>query len=1192
MRLARRVSCTVFASVLLFAGAAQAQVRISQIYGGGGNSGATYTNDFIELFNAGSSAVDLSSYSVQYASAAGTSWSKTNLSGSIQPGGYYLIQQAQGAGGTTPLPTPDATGTLLMSATAGKVVLISTQTTVGAVGCPTLNVVDFVPFGTGTTNCSASTPAAVAAPAPSNSNATLRKTAGCTSTGNNANDFAAGAPTPRNSASATNSCGGSPTPTNPTVAASLQPGAAQVGDFVIVRGTVVFGTNVTSTGVEVRANLTPIGGASNEQLFDDGNHDDGAAGDKVYGYQATVAAGTSAGSKSIVLTVTDAQSRSGTGSATLNVFQVVPIHDVQGNGNSSPKVNQTVAVEGIVTARRSTGFFIQEPDATVDADPMTSEGVFVFTGSGSPPPASAALGNRVRVLGTVQEYLPDANALSLTEISGTPSVTLLSTGNPLPSAYAITTALAAPEKAIDAMERLEGMRVSVATLNVVAPGGAFVDEETASSPTDGVFFGVLPGVARPFREEGRGALDAIAVPPATPVFDTNPERIRVQSGGQSGAIAFGVDVGDVVTGLVGVLDYGFGAYTVLPDPDAAIDVAPGATPTAVSVPKASEITIGGFNLERFFDDANDPNTSDPILTAEALGKRLRKTANAICAYVRTPDILGVVEVENLAVLQLLADHINAGDTQDQGACAKNPHYVPYLMEGNDIGGIDIGFLVNDTDLGGGVKRVEVLGVEQLGKSTMYTQPDGTSAILNDRPSLLLRARVHNANGASYEVTVIANHLRSLTGANGNDAAGARIRLKRAEQAKFLAQQIQARQLANPSEKIVLVGDFNAFEFNDGYADSMGIITGREAPATEVLNYVDSPVTTPLTNMASLSPAEERYSFSFDGNAQSLDHVVVNQALLDGTAGVRAEHARINSDFGEDNLGDFTVPVRVSDHDPVVLFLSDNAFGSADLAATVSATSNITTVGNYAGFGVGLANGGPDAAALPTLDLSLNQAVAGVQVQAPSGWNCSAPLASGGTTTSHCSGPTLAVESSVSLVVLVPTDREMGGSQLILNAKAGTATTDQFGNNNRGLAMTMVRASVDLASKVLAPKVVQPTRAPATFSVGISSGGPQDARGTVLALTVNGGPKRMVTAISSATLNCSFTSETPTKSTWTCPIPGWYVPGRSDSLTLTVDPAYAKAQLVTVGSGISSEAVDPATANNASAATLRVVPGLQ
>ena len=101
------------------AAAASPDVVISQVYGGGGNSGATYTHDFIELRNAGATAVDLTGWSVQYASAAGTSWQVTTLTGSLAPGAYFLVQQAAGTGGSTPLPTPDATGSIALSATNG-----------------------------------------------------------------------------------------------------------------------------------------------------------------------------------------------------------------------------------------------------------------------------------------------------------------------------------------------------------------------------------------------------------------------------------------------------------------------------------------------------------------------------------------------------------------------------------------------------------------------------------------------------------------------------------------------------------------------------------------------------------------------------------------------------------------------------------------------------------------------------------------------------------------------------------------------------------------------------------------------------------------------------------------------------------------------------------------------------------------
>src|SRR5262249_52707119 len=128
--------------------AVSSTVVISQVYGGGGNSGATLTNDFIEIYNLSGSTVTLTGWSLQYASAAGSTWQVTALSGTIQPGHYYLIQEAAGAGGTTPLPTPDATGSIAMSATAGKVALVNSTTALTcSTGCTSnASVIDFIGY--------------------------------------------------------------------------------------------------------------------------------------------------------------------------------------------------------------------------------------------------------------------------------------------------------------------------------------------------------------------------------------------------------------------------------------------------------------------------------------------------------------------------------------------------------------------------------------------------------------------------------------------------------------------------------------------------------------------------------------------------------------------------------------------------------------------------------------------------------------------------------------------------------------------------------------------------------------------------------------------------------------------------------------------------------------------------------------
>ncbi|HEX2272147.1 MAG TPA: lamin tail domain-containing protein [Pyrinomonadaceae bacterium] len=189
-------------SVAIGGSAPADKVVISQIFGGGGNSGAPYRNDFIEIFNAGNTPVNLAGWSIQYASATASTWSTTPLNPvTLSPGQYYLIQQAGGNNGAQ-LPTPDAAGTIAMAAGSGKVALVkSTTALTGA--CPTdSNIVDVVGYGGNASCFNGSGPA----PPASNTNAATRKTNGCTDTRNNSSDFAPATPNARNTIAPLNSC--------------------------------------------------------------------------------------------------------------------------------------------------------------------------------------------------------------------------------------------------------------------------------------------------------------------------------------------------------------------------------------------------------------------------------------------------------------------------------------------------------------------------------------------------------------------------------------------------------------------------------------------------------------------------------------------------------------------------------------------------------------------------------------------------------------------------------------------------------------------------------------------------------------------------------------------------------------------------------------------------------------------------
>jgi uncharacterized protein (TIGR03437 family) len=240
LRSIRLLSVSICYMLLLGSSQAEAAgsstVVISQVYGGGGNQGATLTHDFIELLNRGGSPVDVSGWTVQYASASGGSWKRTPLSGSIQPGQYYLVQEKQGSGGTTALPTPDAFGGLALSASSGKVALVSNSSLLSGTSPSGSHVVDFA--GYGTANHSEHHPAGKL----DNTRAAIRKSGGCIDTDNNSADFDVLAPNPRNSQSPLNLCTVPVTPgpeisaAGVTNAATFLAGSVAPGEIITIFG--------------------------------------------------------------------------------------------------------------------------------------------------------------------------------------------------------------------------------------------------------------------------------------------------------------------------------------------------------------------------------------------------------------------------------------------------------------------------------------------------------------------------------------------------------------------------------------------------------------------------------------------------------------------------------------------------------------------------------------------------------------------------------------------------------------------------------------------------------------------------------------------------------------------------------------------------------------------------------------------
>jgi predicted extracellular nuclease len=271
------------------------------------------------------------------------------------------------------------------------------------------------------------------------------------------------------------------------------------------------------------------------------------------------------------------------------------------------------------------------------------------------------------------------------------------------------------------------------------------------------------------------------------------------------------------------------------------------------------------------------------------------------------------------VLKKLAGKINADAV---AAGLPDPKYEAYLEEGNDVRGIDSGFLVKST-------KVKVLETKQLAKDEELKFEGRSGDKLFDRPPFMIRVQAIDASSAEpFTLTAIVNHLKSYGGID--DAKdGLRVQTKRAQEADWLASFVADRAKADPNERILVCGDFNAFVVNDGYNDLIGTLIGTPDQNVAVPGKTFK---TGLIDLALLKalPVSERYSYVFDGSAQVLDHMLINGKLAQRL--LKFGYARVDADFPVAWAGDDTRPERLSDHDAPVAFFSLGARKAAGPSA--------------------------------------------------------------------------------------------------------------------------------------------------------------------------------------------------------------------------------------------------------------------
>ncbi len=872
------VSFTVATSVVI-----STDVKISQVYGGGGNAGADYQNDFIELFNRSAADASVVGWSVQYNSAAGTgTWQVTPLNGSVPAGRHYLIQEAQGNGGTLPLPDPDATGNIAMSSTSGKVALVASTTPLSG-ACPSsAAILDVVGYGP-TASCFEGSPT----PVLSNTTAALRKGDGATDTDNNLADFTIGAPNPR---AAHDSA--------PRVASTF-PASSAAGVPTWANLTISF-----SEPVDVTGSWFSIGCATS------GAHPatvSGGPGSFTLDPTTSFVGGESCTVTISAPNVSDQDTEDPPQNLAVDhvfSFTVAPdiacgdpttfIHQVQGSGLTSPMANSVVEIQGVVVgaypgANGFQGLHVQEEDADHDADAATSEGIFIFEPNGG---ATYAVGDVVRIKGRVIEFgATEPPGRTLTEITNLNNLVVCASGQTVTPA-----GVSLPFSSLTFAERYEGM---------------LVDIDQQLSVTETFTLGRFGEVV--LSSGGRLITPTNIVAPGAPaigmqaendknriVLDDGDNRQNIDptiypTGGLSAENT--LRIGDTTDGGRFVLEQRFGTYRL--QPTATLPTFEPTNPRPEDPDGVGgTIKVASMNVLNFFTTLNEGgNLCGPSLlecrganTAFELDRQRAKILSALIGL--DADVVGLMEIEN-----------------------NDFEAVKDLVDGlNDVLGAGTYDFIDTGPIG--TDAIKVAFIYQPASAV----PVGDYAILDstvdprfldqrNRPAL---AQTFESTVTGGQATVIVNHLKSKGSAcDGDPDTGdgqGNCNLTRVDAAEALVDWIASDPTDSGDLDAIVIGDLNSY----AKEDPIGVF--------EDAGY---------ENMIQTFLGDEAYSFVFQGQSGYLDHALADATLPAQVTGTTEWHINAdepivldyNTDFKSDgHIETLFAPhaYRSSDHDPVLV----------------------------------------------------------------------------------------------------------------------------------------------------------------------------------------------------------------------------------------------------------------------------------
>ncbi|PYQ54601.1 MAG: hypothetical protein DMF53_29235, partial [Acidobacteria bacterium] len=825
-----------------------------------------------------------------------------------------------------------------------------------------------------------------------------------------------------------------------------------------------------------------------------------------------------------VTNVTNAIVTDGQGLGTIVNDDITKIHDVQGNGATSPIAGSTVTVEGIVTANfqganKLKGFFLQEEDADADADPNTSEGIFIFCNT---CPTPVAEGQRVKATGTVSEFIDSPG--TMTEISATAagSVVVTDAGNNL--AQVTPTPISLPIAGVvdDYYEAREGMLVTfVDTLSVseyfelgrygqiILYQGGRPQQFTEANP---------PSVAgnaawadnlsrrRVVLDDDNNAQEwylTTSTPPG-PADGLQYVYYPRANGGFSAGTQ-GVDFfrgGDLVNGLTGVLHWsfpGFGNATWRIRPTNANPTTfTVANPRPVTPPNAGgAIHAVGMNLLNYFTtiDTTASNSTGPCSpsgtldcrgadSAAELNRQRERASIVICTL--NADIYGFAELENTTPSDSITDLLGAVNTRCGGA-----HPYAFVNTGGTLG----------TD------AIRVQQIYRTGIVSPVGSPLSDLDPIHNRPPTAQTYDVVDAANPAFgqRFTVIINHLKSKGSSAGlpgdaaiGDGAGASNATRTAQASRLLTWINSTVIPAAGDPDILLLGDFNSY--------------AKEDP-------INTLVAGGYTDLETLFHGASTYSYLFDGQLGHLDYGFASSSLLSQVTGADAWH--INADevdlfdyndeirdspgeatFEEKPDGSALVPPRVvfapgtpyraSDHDPVLvgLFLVD------DLAVTKTDGVTTATPGGSVTYTITASNAGPDPATGATVADTFPAVLTCT-------WTCVG--AGGGTCTASGSGNlndtvNLPAGGSITYTATCAISASASGTLSNTATVSGGGASDSNAANNSATDTDTLTPQADLAVTKTDGVTTATPGGSVTYTITASNAGPSDAPGSTVADT--------------------------------------------------------------------------------------------